>query len=147
LISYGAIPVKEVFDRKSRMKKEELNQEKQESIISNSRHKVVLVKFVENGQKRPLTISELAEFKKHHPEIFNILNDPVALEQIDKESPDIVKVPDSWEKLAKKIINQLWKHKDAELFWKPVDPIDLGIPDYFDIIKNPMDFSTIKVIY
>jgi hypothetical protein len=30
------------------------------------------------------------------------------------------------------------------MFHKPVNPIELGIPDYFDIIKNPMDFSTIK---
>jgi len=52
---------------------------------------------------------------------------------------------DSWERFAKKLIGQLWKVKDAELFHKPVDPIDLGIPDYCDIITNPMDFSTIKV--
>ena len=26
----------------------------------------------------------------------------------------------------------------------PVNLIVLGIPDYFDIIKNPIDFSTIK---
>lgn len=25
-----------------------------------------------------------------------------------------------------------------------MNPIELGIPDYPDIIKNPMDFSTIK---
>ncbi|XP_016298315.1 CREB-binding protein-like isoform X2 [Sinocyclocheilus anshuiensis] len=29
-------------------------------------------------------------------------------------------------------------------FRQPVDPILLGIPDYFDIVKNPMDLSTIK---
>src|SRR6185437_7991044 len=38
----------------------------------------------------------------------------------------------------------LWKFKDSEIFHKPVDPVELGIPDYHDIIKNPMDFSTIK---
>jgi hypothetical protein len=38
----------------------------------------------------------------------------------------------------------LWKFKDSEIFHKPVDPVELGIPDYPDIIKNPMDFSTIK---
>jgi len=27
-----------------------------------------------------------------------------------------------------------------------VDPIKLGIEDYFLIVKNPMDFGTIKVI-
>jgi hypothetical protein len=41
-------------------------------------------------------------------------------------------------------MTSLWKVKDAEIFHKPVDPIELGIPDYFDIIKHPMDFSTIK---
>ncbi|KAI1884445.1 hypothetical protein AGOR_G00226470 [Albula goreensis] len=29
-------------------------------------------------------------------------------------------------------------------FRQPVDPMLLGIPDYFDIVKNPMDLSTIK---
>ena len=29
-------------------------------------------------------------------------------------------------------------------FRNPVDPQVLGIPDYFDIIKKPMDMSTIK---
>ncbi|XP_014667428.1 PREDICTED: histone acetyltransferase p300-like [Priapulus caudatus] len=29
-------------------------------------------------------------------------------------------------------------------FRNPVDPIKLNIPDYFDIVKNPMDLSTIK---
>jgi hypothetical protein len=38
----------------------------------------------------------------------------------------------------------LWKLKDSEIFHRPVDPVELGIPDYPDIIKNPMDFSTIK---
>jgi hypothetical protein len=41
-------------------------------------------------------------------------------------------------------MNSLWKFKDSEIFHKPVNPMELGIPDYFDIIKNPMDFSTIK---
>jgi len=42
-------------------------------------------------------------------------------------------------------MNMLCKIKDAEIFHKPVDPVMLGIPDYLDIIKHPMDFSTIKV--
>lgn len=29
-------------------------------------------------------------------------------------------------------------------FRQPVDPQVLGIPDYFDIVKKPMDLSTIK---
>ena len=33
---------------------------------------------------------------------------------------------------------------DAQAFRQPVDPILLGIPDYFTIIKRPMDLSTIR---
>ena len=36
------------------------------------------------------------------------------------------------------------KHKFAWPFHKPVDPVQLGLPDYFDVIKQPMDMSTIK---
>ena len=27
---------------------------------------------------------------------------------------------------------------------KPVDPFELKIPDYFDVIKEPMDISTVE---
>ena len=36
------------------------------------------------------------------------------------------------------------KHKFAWPFHKPVDPVALGLPDYFDVIKEPMDMSKIK---
>ena len=39
---------------------------------------------------------------------------------------------------------KLMNHKWASPFLQPVDPVALHIPDYFDIIKNPMDFGTIK---
>lgn len=30
------------------------------------------------------------------------------------------------------------------MFYEPVDPVKFNIPDYFDIIKKPMDLGTIK---
>lgn len=45
---------------------------------------------------------------------------------------------------ARECFSQVRKHKYAWVFGKPVDPIALHIPDYFDIIKEPMDFGTIK---
>lgn len=41
-------------------------------------------------------------------------------------------------------VRQLKKSKDAAPFLGPVDPIALGIPHYFNIIKHPMDISTIE---
>lgn len=153
LLSYGAITAKQANERKnvsSKIKKidENLHQPnllKIEQSITNIKQKAVLVKILDNGQKRPLTNIELEEFKRISPEIYSILNDPLALEQIEKEAPENFKVAECWEKVAKKVLNFLWKHKDAEIFLKPVDPIELGIPDYFDIVISPMDFSTIKV--
>jgi hypothetical protein len=39
----------------------------------------------------------------------------------------------------------LKNHKHGWVFNEPVDPIKLGIPDYFQIIKEPMDLGTVKV--
>ena len=30
------------------------------------------------------------------------------------------------------------------VFASPVEPVKLGLPDYFDIVKRPMDLGTIK---
>jgi hypothetical protein len=43
------------------------------------------------------------------------------------------------------ILQELMAHEYGWVFNTPVDPILLNIPDYFDIIKNPMDLGTIKV--
>jgi hypothetical protein len=51
--------------------------------------------------------------------------------------------PDDHEKCTS-ILKFLQKHEDAWPFREPVDPIKLGIPDYFIVIKHPMDLSTIQ---
>lgn len=43
-----------------------------------------------------------------------------------------------------RVIKMLTKHKDGWPFSKPVDPALLNIPDYFTIIRNPMDLGTIR---
>nr|XP_006825302.1 PREDICTED: bromodomain-containing protein 4A-like [Saccoglossus kowalevskii] len=42
------------------------------------------------------------------------------------------------------VMKAVWKHQFAWPFHAPVNPAELGLPDYFDIIKNPMDLGTIK---
>ena len=35
-------------------------------------------------------------------------------------------------------------HQHGWVFNNPVDPVELGLPDYFEVIKRPMDLGTIK---
>jgi len=42
------------------------------------------------------------------------------------------------------VMRQIMSHRWAGPFNIPVDPVALNIPDYFLIIKHPMDFGTVK---
>ena len=42
------------------------------------------------------------------------------------------------------VLKGLQSHQHGWVFNCPVDPIELGLPDYFDIIKKPMDLGTIQ---
>ena len=46
---------------------------------------------------------------------------------------------------CERILRALMEHDCAVPFLEPVDPVGLGIPDYFTRIKNPMDLGTVKV--
>ena len=124
---------------------EEIEQNKK--IIMNIQvpKKHILVKINEKGEKIPLTDEEYDDFMEKNPEISNILNNKILLKKlVDEVTDDDVKMCDSWEKNARQLMNVLWKVKDAEIFHKPVDPIELDVPNYYDVIKKPMDFSTVK---
>lgn len=41
-------------------------------------------------------------------------------------------------------MSSIWKNTNAWIFHEPVDPDKQGIPEYANVIKNPMDFGTIK---
>ncbi|KAJ8600694.1 hypothetical protein CTAYLR_008316 [Chrysophaeum taylorii] len=42
------------------------------------------------------------------------------------------------------LLKKLTGHENAWIFMKPVDPVELNLPDYFDVIKKPMDLGTIQ---
>ncbi|KAJ2733306.1 hypothetical protein H4S06_006806, partial [Coemansia sp. BCRC 34490] len=54
-----------------------------------------------------------------------------------RDSPDA-------EAAARTVLAKLKRDASAWPFLKPVDPVALGIPTYFDIVKNPMDLSTVQ---
>lgn len=47
-------------------------------------------------------------------------------------------------KRVERVINQIYKSKNAWPFRQPVDPVRDNIPDYFTRIEAPMDYGTIK---
>lgn len=47
-------------------------------------------------------------------------------------------------KKCTKILGIIKRNANAGPFLEPVDPIALGIPTYFDIIKSPMDLQTVE---
>lgn len=51
---------------------------------------------------------------------------------------------DHWEKAAQRIMTTLGRNQSAWIFAEPVNVETLNIPDYFTIVKKPMDFGTIK---
>eukprot|EP00543_Licmophora_paradoxa_P005523 CAMPEP_0202442058 /NCGR_PEP_ID=MMETSP1360-20130828/1543_1 /ASSEMBLY_ACC=CAM_ASM_000848 /TAXON_ID=515479 /ORGANISM="Licmophora paradoxa, Strain CCMP2313" /LENGTH=872 /DNA_ID=CAMNT_0049057301 /DNA_START=30 /DNA_END=2648 /DNA_ORIENTATION=- len=48
-------------------------------------------------------------------------------------------------KMCKSVVDYLERIKDSSLFMEPVDPVALNIPSYFDIVKRPMDISTLAL--
>jgi len=41
------------------------------------------------------------------------------------------------------VLKGLQNHQHGWVFNNPVDPVELGLPDYFDVIKKPMDLGTV----
>ncbi|KAI8618332.1 hypothetical protein BC830DRAFT_1109358 [Chytriomyces sp. MP71] len=54
------------------------------------------------------------------------------------------RMPSDEYKKCKKIIRRLFEDTKSHWFQLPLDPIALGIPTYFSVIKEPMDLSTLK---
>ncbi|XP_077440524.1 bromodomain testis-specific protein isoform X2 [Vanacampus margaritifer] len=46
--------------------------------------------------------------------------------------------------LENSVLKALWRHQFSWPFCQPVDAVALHLPDYYTIIKNPMDMGTIK---
>lgn len=50
---------------------------------------------------------------------------------------------DDWVHEAHSLLKRCQSHKKGFYFKEPVDPIALDILDYFEVITDPMDFSTV----
>lgn len=106
--------------------------------------KYVLTTYV-NGSWLPLSDEDFQKLETECPEVAKIIKDPTYLEKLEiPEVPDDMPIYDHWEKAARRIIAHLWKQENAWLFQIPVDVKAWGIEDYYTIVKEPMDYTTIK---
>ena len=153
LLIHGAtkpISKNEKNNKNKKMKNKESNNNNKEQKIEMSIEEIqkpkkfLLIKITEDGKKIPLNENELNQFQKDYSKIYDLLEKEDERKKVISNVNHDLLFYDNWEKQAKKLMNSLWKIKESELFHKPVDPIELGIPDYFSVIKKPMDFSTIK---
>ncbi|KAL1560396.1 transcription factor GTE10-like [Salvia divinorum] len=83
----------------------------------------------------------------------NVPLKPSMLVNSGKQRPSMSSDDERWKKQkmdsnlkleCTKILKALMSHSLARAFNEPVNPVKLKIPDYFEIIKNPMDLGTIK---
>lgn len=66
-------------------------------------------------------------------------------EDVDPESLlDDLEMTDKAVERARGVVSKLKREAFCWPFLKPVDPVALGVPTYFDLVKNPMDLSTIQ---
>ena len=52
--------------------------------------------------------------------------------------------PNELKNICLEVLKGLQAHEHGWVFATPVNPVELGLDDYFDIIKKPMDLSTIQ---
>lgn len=98
-----------------------------------------------------MTDVEFEEFKRQNPELaryFEVDEDEDEVRSLSElnvpEVPESAPIYDQWEKAAHRLLYTLLRNQKAYIFAHPVNYIELRIPDYPQIVKNPMDFETIK---
>lgn len=63
----------------------------------------------------------------------------------EKGSFKVTFTPEQLKTVLEPLLMKLYNKDEAAEFRVPVDTVRLNIPDYFQIIKTPMDLSTIKI--
>lgn len=109
--------------------------------------KPYILTVLRDGVYEPMSEEEFRKFKEDHPDLAKYFDstEPDITDNLDiPEIAESAPIYDCWDKAAKRLITVLYKVPNAFIFHEPVDPVKLNIPDYLDIIKQPMDFSTIK---
>jgi len=78
---------------------------------------------------------------------FSLINS-FTVEQIEKHLASLNRTstmsPSEIKAKCQELLKIVMNHEHGWVFNVPVDPVELGLPDYLDIIKKPMDLGTIQ---
>jgi hypothetical protein len=113
----------------------------EEDISPRPKRKYSFDSVEETPYKKSLVKTPKQQVKKPKTPKVTVGHPKVALEEGDTSLIQDTKLIE-----CHKVLMQLKRHRFGYIFNVPVDPVALNIPDYFDIIKNPMDFGTIQQI-
>lgn len=129
-------------DKNTKRKESESKGEKRKP--QGKKLKCQLMIVDERGEEKPISNEELEKFESDYPDIAKYWKNPDSLEELDSIDQNAIDSFKPWEKPGKKLIANLWRSNHAWIFHEPVDALKLGIPDYLEVVKHPMDFGTIK---
>ena len=111
----------------------------------------LLTTLREGGYYEPLTDAEFEKFKQENPDLAAYFEqtedaqDVTPIEQLKvPEVPESAPIYDQWEKAAQRLMMTLSRNQFAWIFAEPVNAEKLNIQDYYTVVKEPMDFGTIK---
>lgn len=135
VISLSSMPVEERKNLVKRLRTEvEQIQLLQKKVLSMSNNGIPISTTSRDGNNMSKKSSAASQLKRDFSGRFESV----------KRAP--IHVSESNEQLLKKceaLLKRLLAHKNAVAFKEPVDPVRLGIPDYFSIISEPMDLGTV----
>lgn len=95
-----------------------------------------------NPEKPKLKFKVPAMPKEEKIEVEVVAEIPKVKPVVETPKKPVIKRPPHLEK-SYKYLKKLMAQPSAYWFMSPVDPVALNLPTYFDIIKEPMDFTTI----
>lgn len=98
----------------------------------HARYNYALMVFHADGTITEPTESELDVFRGRHPEVAQKLD----------EAGSSGLAAGSWQEKCFLILDGITKQKRAVWFRAPVDPVKERLPDYFTVVKQPMDLSS-----
>lgn len=137
------MPSKSMSSMKAEVKTEAMDQgdngESENDDMNETKHEI---------KDEPMSAEEDdADEKKPKTETKPVIPEPI--QQDKSETADKKKKclfnPEELQKALMPTLQKLYQQEAESMpFLQPVDPNTLGIPDYFDIVRKPMDMSTIQ---